>query len=390
MAAEEIRLDVGCGESPRPGYVGIDARNGRLAHELPYEDGTVDEIRASHVLEHYSHRSTLAVLQHWHAKLKPGGVVRIAVPDFDWIVNTFRGPKSAQYPLEAYILGGHVDEHDHHGAIFTYDKLAILLKHTGFCDIRRWKGDEGDCSALEVSLNVQARKPIQVPDAGKSIVAILSAPRTGMMENMASIVHAVATLGIPLMRSHGVFWGQCLTRLLSQAKASGARYALTIDYDSVFTADDVTSLYQIAEMHNLDMLCPVQVKREASNAMVYIRLEDGSVKHALDSDEVSADWVPITSGHFGLTLIRLEMLDKLPKPWFRATPDANGEWEDGHVDEDVSFWFAAKEIGARIGVAPWVKIGHEQRVVTWPDRNWSPLHQYMSEYAERGKPQEAR
>jgi hypothetical protein len=241
-----------------------------------------------------------------------------------------------------------------------------------------------------VSLNLQARKPEPVDALGKNIVGILSAPRIGFMENFGSIIDTLSLFRFPIMRGHGVFWGQTLTRLLKQACERGAKYALTIDYDSVFTPHDVINLYLAAERHEADILCPVQVKREATNALVYIERADGSVKKNLSAEEIAGDVVPIKSGHFGLTLIRTDLLRRMPKPWFMPTPDANGEWEDGRIDEDVSFWFKAHAMGARLFVCPRVKIGHEQRVISWPDDQWQARHQYMSEYAENGKPGFAR
>ncbi len=49
------------------------------AHDLPVADGTLDFIFSSHVFEHLA--NPLGHLSHWHAKLRPGGVVAAIVPD---------------------------------------------------------------------------------------------------------------------------------------------------------------------------------------------------------------------------------------------------------------------------------------------------------------------
>lgn len=54
-----IKLDLGCGQNPKEGFEGVDIRGGAAKHEVnlftfpwPFADGSVDEIHASHLLEH--------------------------------------------------------------------------------------------------------------------------------------------------------------------------------------------------------------------------------------------------------------------------------------------------------------------------------------------------
>jgi predicted SAM-dependent methyltransferase len=53
-----------------------DARQG-----LPYDDGIVDLIFACHMLEHFTYEDGAKLLAECHRALKPGGVMRILVPD---------------------------------------------------------------------------------------------------------------------------------------------------------------------------------------------------------------------------------------------------------------------------------------------------------------------
>src|SRR5579859_1399230 len=48
---QRIRLDLGAGEISPPGFVALGHDHGSEIFPLPYGDGTVDQIRASHVLE---------------------------------------------------------------------------------------------------------------------------------------------------------------------------------------------------------------------------------------------------------------------------------------------------------------------------------------------------
>ncbi len=56
-------------------YMNADLRNG-----LPFEDGEVDGILASHFLEHLDAQESLPFLKECKRVLKPGGVLRLSVP----------------------------------------------------------------------------------------------------------------------------------------------------------------------------------------------------------------------------------------------------------------------------------------------------------------------
>ena len=45
--------------------------------------------------------------------------------------------------------------------------------------------------------------------------------------------------------------------------------------------------------------------------------------------------MPARLAHFGLTLLRVERLLKLERPWFYGKPDADNSWGEGRVDDDI-------------------------------------------------------
>lgn len=91
-----IKLNLGCGRNiknklPKP-WVNVDL-DGECADlhcsikSLPTEwTDKFDEIRASHVLEHFFMDEFDSVLSEWLRVLKPGGLLRIIVPDLDVII----------------------------------------------------------------------------------------------------------------------------------------------------------------------------------------------------------------------------------------------------------------------------------------------------------------
>tara|TARA_B100000424_G_scaffold57824_2_gene41880 strand:- start:5916 stop:6455 length:540 start_codon:yes stop_codon:yes gene_type:complete len=50
---------------------------------LPAEENSVDIIYASHMFEYFDRKEALDVLNKWKYYLKPGGVIRLAVPNFE-------------------------------------------------------------------------------------------------------------------------------------------------------------------------------------------------------------------------------------------------------------------------------------------------------------------
>jgi len=86
---DALRLNLGCGNFPMKGFINIDQFenvNPDIVSDvtnLPYGPGTVDEIYAGHLLEHFDWEGGQVALRHWWTLLKSGGEIRITVPDFD-------------------------------------------------------------------------------------------------------------------------------------------------------------------------------------------------------------------------------------------------------------------------------------------------------------------
>jgi hypothetical protein len=107
-----IRLDLGAGTVSPPGFHPDRpcARHGNLPARLWRR--AVDEIRASHVLEHFPARAARKVIGEWVRCLKKGGKLKIAVPDFATIAEDYL--EGVEQPHESFILGGQQDVNDYH------------------------------------------------------------------------------------------------------------------------------------------------------------------------------------------------------------------------------------------------------------------------------------
>jgi hypothetical protein len=159
------RLNLGAGQLALSGYDNIDrSYPGDLEHMgcfageayplTQYEDESVDEVRASHILEHFSHGKTADVLREWIRVLKPGGILKVAVPNFAEIVQRYIEDADVQ----SWVMGGHVDENDTHGAIFDESGLTAAMQGLGLESVGRWEPDVDDCAASPISLNLQGFK----------------------------------------------------------------------------------------------------------------------------------------------------------------------------------------------------------------------------------------
>lgn len=226
--------------------------------------------------------------------------------------------------------------------------------------------------------------PDDVPKAPR-LVALLSAPRLGFTDPLV-LAAQFAMMGIELRKRGGAFWEQSLSRLLYDAIRDGFEYGLVFDYDSVFKPIDVNYLVTLIDMYpEADCVFPIQYRREADE--IILRLDRNVYREPASFNQPLADshLAPATFGHFGLTVFRLSALESLPHPWFVSTPGANGRWDaDDKVDPDTYFWNHFIKHGRKPYCAHRCVIGHLQQMITWPDEDYKPIHQYVGKYFEDG------
>ena len=137
-------LDVGCGINKFPGAIGLDV-NARSRPDVladldrfpyPFADGSFDEVRAIHVIEHVA--NVIGTLEEFHRLLKPGGRVVIATPHYTDF-SSFCDP-THRWHLNSYSLRYFGANHAGYGyysdARFTetrvYVKLLALWRYLGW------------------------------------------------------------------------------------------------------------------------------------------------------------------------------------------------------------------------------------------------------------------
>jgi len=146
-----IKLHLGCGERYLAGYTHIDINkfehidiNSPVDELGMFKTDSVDKIYASHVLEYFDVVEIYKVLKEWKRVLKPGGELKIAVPDFNKLtkvyiessdIDNIIGPIMGRWELSN-------SEFIYHKQIFDEKKLTKILAEVGFSNIHRWDWKE--------------------------------------------------------------------------------------------------------------------------------------------------------------------------------------------------------------------------------------------------------
>jgi hypothetical protein len=150
-------------------------------------------------------------------------------------------------------------------------------------------------------------------------------------------------------------------------------------------------LYRLMEAcPDVDAIIPVQSKRAANTALFGITGDDGKPKTSMPTSQLNRNLLPISTGHFGLTIFRADKLRSFERPWMSSKPNSEGRWVKGKVDADIDFWFHWKESGRHLHLAPRVVVGHQIEMVAWPGKDLKTIYQTLNEFEAGGMPEGAR
>lgn len=156
--ADQIRLNLGCGNCILDGWTNVDPHAEHLGKKLgvevdlsvfpwPWKSFTVDKILASHILEHFDKATGFQFLHECWRILKPKGQLYLAVPDMDIFVNVIATGDKSKLPDYKWtsldtLLGGDETEEaigQRHKALYCFESLAYMLGMAGFTDV--WRRD---------------------------------------------------------------------------------------------------------------------------------------------------------------------------------------------------------------------------------------------------------
>ena len=85
-----MKIDIGCGKNKKEGFVGCDAHAfdgvdrvfNAGADRWPFEDGSVEEVHCSHMLEHLEAQERIHFANELHRVMKQGARAAIITPHF--------------------------------------------------------------------------------------------------------------------------------------------------------------------------------------------------------------------------------------------------------------------------------------------------------------------
>lgn len=103
-ATTTLRLDIGCGKNKREGFVGVDQyKMDGVDHVLkvgtakwPWGDNSVDEVNASHFVEHLTSDERVHFYNEAFRVMKPGAKMTVVTPH--WASNRAYGDPTHQWP----------------------------------------------------------------------------------------------------------------------------------------------------------------------------------------------------------------------------------------------------------------------------------------------------
>jgi predicted SAM-dependent methyltransferase len=141
-----LRLHLGSGWNHLHGWLNIDLVGAKadlvwdIRRPLPFADGSADAVFLEHVLEHMSYAEGMRVLSVARAVLRPGGTLRVGVPDAGMCARQYaEDPEALRTvrwgrPTAMMALREVFQEHGHVTA-WDAETLVLVLREAGFEDV---------------------------------------------------------------------------------------------------------------------------------------------------------------------------------------------------------------------------------------------------------------
>lgn len=180
------KLNLGCGNHTPIGWINVDYaigsklakipffyalgithlkwNNSILIHNLlkpfPWETESVDVIYSSHTLEHFTREEGYSFLRECHRVLKPGGIIRIVVPDLKESINAYLGGAikadhfvenlGVLYPISKSFISKLIRPFTFfpHKCMYDIETLVNILQELGF-DAKTKNGMESSIDGID-------------------------------------------------------------------------------------------------------------------------------------------------------------------------------------------------------------------------------------------------
>jgi SAM-dependent methyltransferase len=115
---------------------------------FPFQDGSISHIYSSQMLEHLRKEDAMRCLKECYRVLKPGGVLRIHVPDLDGMIRDYDTNDPDSWLHEVFALYSKGDKNRHW---WHYNELSLRqrLLSIGFKECYRSAIGQGRCKDVE-------------------------------------------------------------------------------------------------------------------------------------------------------------------------------------------------------------------------------------------------
>jgi predicted SAM-dependent methyltransferase len=134
-----------------------------LSTSLPLHENSVDFIYSSHFFEHLFKDDAAMLLNLCARALKPGGTIRISIPDLAYAVSLYALGRKTEMLDDYFFVEGKGSYLARHKYMYDFHLLKVALEQAGFSDVTRCEYQQGktpDIQSLdvypEVSLFVEA------------------------------------------------------------------------------------------------------------------------------------------------------------------------------------------------------------------------------------------
>ena len=182
-----MQIHLGCGKRYIPGFIHVDLddfphidHRHRIDRLPMFGNDTAELVYCSYAIEYFDREGALEALREWRRVLKPSGVLRVAVPDFEVLASIYERTGDLGQILGPLFGRMTVRTPDgdaifYHRTAYDEKSLGSLCRQAGFRSFRRydWRQtihrDHDDFSqayiphmdkehGLLISLNIEAMK----------------------------------------------------------------------------------------------------------------------------------------------------------------------------------------------------------------------------------------
>ena len=139
-----VKLHLGCGKRFLPGFIHVDKDSydhvdyrQSMTDLEKFADNTVELIYSCHSFNYLDENQARQALKEWFRVLCPGGLLRLAVPDFAAIAVVYTRNKELSL-LSRLITGYYQSESkvEWHRSVYDESSLSKLLQESGFVAVQ--------------------------------------------------------------------------------------------------------------------------------------------------------------------------------------------------------------------------------------------------------------